>query len=169
MNNSCPTVKYLLVLLPLAAVLIFNFSPQRAKGTRGKASPRSPFSHKVSSDVSDKARLLPPAAPIPVIIQLNDKASPSFEADVAKKSGHLTASLPHFNARVVEIPAKGVEELAARSHVDFISLDRQNISFGHISPTTGADAARLTSVPNTTGLDGTGIGIAVLDSGIDAT
>ena len=168
MKYGCPTVKYMIFLLLLACAVSFNYIPQHASGVRGKPYPKSPFAHKVSRDVVDKARTVPPTAQIPVIVQLNDKANPSFEVDVAKKSGQLKATLRHFNARVVDLPAKMVDELAARPDVDFISLDRQNISFGHVSATTGADAARLTSVANPTGLDGTGIGIAVLDSGIDA-
>ena len=167
MKYGCPTVKWLFLLLLIVSVLSFNFIPQRAAGVRGKPYPKSPFAHKVSRDVVDKARTVAPTAQIPVIVQLNDKANQSFESEVTKKSGQLKATLRQFNARIVDLPAKSVDELAARPDVDFISLDRQNISFGHISSTTGADAARMT-VPNSTGLDGTGIGIAVLDSGIDA-
>src|ERR1044071_5534131 len=169
MRYGCPTVKYIGLSLLLASVLGLNFFPQRAAGTRGKPYPRSPFAHKVSRDVSDKARTVSASAQIPVIVQLNDKADPSFESDVLKKAGHLKATLKQFNTRVIDLPAKMVDDLASRPDVDFISLDRQNISFGHVTTTTGADAARLTNVPNTTGLDGSGVGIAVLDSGIDAT
>jgi hypothetical protein len=159
MKYGCPTVKCMILLLLLASALSFNFIPQRAAGVRGKPYPKSPFAHKVSRDVVDKARAVAPTAQIPVIVQLNDKANLSFEADVAKKSGQLKATLRQFNARVVDLPAKVVDELASRPDVDFISLDRQNISFGHISTTTGAEAARLASVSSSTGLDGSGIGI----------
>ena len=40
-------------------------------------------------------------------------------------------------------------------------------TLGHVSLTTGADAVRETNGTTTGGLDGTGIGIAILDSGID--
>jgi len=167
MKNGCPTVKWLVLFLILACALSFNFIPQRAAGVRGKPYPKSPFAHKVSRDVVDKARAGLPTAQIPVIVQLNDKANPSFETDVQKKSGQLKATLRQFNARVVDLPAKVVDEIASRPDVDFISLDRQNITFGHVTTTTGADAARAASVTSSSGLDGTGIGIAVLDSGID--
>src|ERR1044071_2654139 len=168
MKNGCPTVKCIILLLLLASALGFNFIPQRAAGVRGKPYPKSPFAHKVSRDVVDKARAVAPTAQIPVIVQLNDKANSSFESEVARKSGQLKATLREFNTRVIDLPAKAVDDLAARTDVDFISLDRQNISFGHVTTTTGAEAARLTTASNSTGLDGTGIGIAVLDSGIDA-
>src|SRR5215204_4856738 len=41
------------------------------------------------------------------------------------------------------------------------------MGFGHVTRTTGTDDVRVTAGTNVTGLDGTGIGIAVLDSGID--
>src|SRR2546430_17511564 len=59
--------------------------------------------------------------------------------------------------------------MAAHGEVKFVSLDRESGTFGHISLTTGADAVRNTNGVTTTGLDGTGIGIAILDSGIDPT
>src|SRR6185436_298853 len=66
-----------------------------------------------------------------------------------------------------ELPVKAVEALSNHREISFVSLDHQNIPFGHISTTTGAEAVRVTNGNNTTGLDGTGIGIAILDSGID--
>ncbi|MGH9962222.1 MAG: S8 family serine peptidase, partial [Pyrinomonadaceae bacterium] len=47
-----------------------------------------------------------------------------------------------------------------------VSLDREVRILGHLSQTTGADAVR-TNGPPSSRLDGTGIGIAVLDSGVD--
>jgi len=133
------------------------------------AGPITPNARKISRDVADKARGAP-NQPIPLIVQLNDKADGSFEVDVIRKGGHLQpANLTHFNARALEIPARLVDELAARSDVDFISLNRQYVTLGHVTATTGADAIRVTNGNNLTGLDGTGIGIAMLDSGIDTT
>src|SRR5947207_16016019 len=128
MKHGCPTVKYFVLCLLLSSALGVSYLPQRAAGVRGKPYPRSPFAHKVSSDVVDKARAVAPTAQIPVIVQLNDKANPNFEFEVARKSGQVKATLRQFNARVVDLPAKFVDELASRPDVDFISLDRQNIS-----------------------------------------
>ena len=57
--------------------------------------------------------------------------------------------------------------MASRPEVSAISLDRDLIAFGHVSTTSGADAIRASEGINVKGLDGSGIGIAVLDSGID--
>src|SRR5689334_5713420 len=98
MKNGCPTVKCIILFLLLTSALIFNYIPQRAAGVRGKPYPKSPFAHKISSDVVDKARVVLPTTQIPVIVQLNDKANPSFESDVARKSGQLRQTLRQFNA-----------------------------------------------------------------------
>src|SRR6185295_3298100 len=46
--------------------------------------------------------------------------------------------------------------------------DRKAEAYGHVTATTGADAVRTQTVGfNTTTFDGSGIGIAILDSGMD--
>ncbi|MET0647462.1 MAG: S8 family peptidase [Pyrinomonadaceae bacterium] len=72
-----------------------------------------------------------------------------------------------LDARVVELPARLVERLSEQKGVRFLSLDRETTGFGHVSRTTGTDEVRETEGKNVSGLDGEGIGIAVLDSGID--
>ena len=48
----------------------------------------------------------------------------------------------------------------------YVSLDKQMKSLGHVSQTTGADAVRTQTTPTPYTLDGSGVAIAVLDSGI---
>lgn len=164
MKNGCPTVKCIILFVVLFGIT-FYFIPQRA-GAVHPARPISPYARKISRDVADRARVAPNQL-IPLIVQLNDKASASFEAEVMKKGGRLTgATLTHFNARALEVPAKFVGDLSSRSDVDFISFNRQYITLGHVTATTGADAIRVPGGANT-GLDGSGIGIAVLDPGMD--
>ena len=67
----------------------------------------------------------------------------------------------------LELPAKAVALLANWPEVDFVSLDRPTLSLGHVTSTTGADAVRGLGTFNGTHLDGSGIAIAILDSGID--
>jgi subtilisin family serine protease len=75
----------------------------------------------------------------------------------------------NFGFRVISVPASAAAALASREDVAYISLNREVRTLGHVSLTTGADAVRETNGTNTSGLDGTGIGIAILDSGIDAS
>ena len=72
-----------------------------------------------------------------------------------------------FNVASVELPAEALDALAELPEVRYISKDRTTRLLGHVSLTTGADAVRTQS--NSGGsytLDGTGVGIAILDSGV---
>src|SRR5256885_1812262 len=161
MNNGCPTVKWISLFLLLVVIVSCNFIPQNA-GAQGPA----PMANKISPDLLELTHGAA-AQRIPVIIQFKGRPRASFDADLSKNGGHAKADLVNFNSRVMELPPPAVAALAARPDVGFVSLDRTNISFGHVSLTTGADAIRVTNGTNTKGLDGTGIGIAILDSGID--
>src|ERR1043166_3049878 len=161
MKNGCPTVKCISFLLLLASLLSTNFVLPRAG-----AQAHLPHTHKVSPDLLERTRG-DGNQRIPLIVQLNDAADSSSDLDLSRKSSRLKIALKHFNARALELPAKFIEELAARPDVSYVSLDRETVPFGHVTATTGADAIRTTHGTNTTSLDGTGIGIAVLDSGID--
>ncbi|MCU1268022.1 MAG: hypothetical protein JWM21_4340 [Acidobacteria bacterium] len=103
---------------------------------------------------------------VKVIVQFN--AAPSNEAKaLLRRNGiKVKALFQNFNAQAVELPASAVDELAAFEEVEVVSRDAEVKSFGHVSLTTGADAVRGNGA-QTNGLDGTGIGIAVVDSGID--
>jgi len=71
----------------------------------------------------------------------------------------------------VQVPVKAIEELAASGLTNYISPDVMIESFGHVTATTGTDLVRtqssLLGLITTSSLDGSGIGIAVLDSGVD--
>ena len=76
----------------------------------------------------------------------------------------------HFPLQAVEIEESEVEKLAEFPEVKYVSVDKEVGTFGgHLASTTGTDNVRR--VTNALGqnvtLDGTGVGIAVLDSGID--
>src|ERR1700741_3069650 len=84
--------------------------------------------------------------------------------------GLLVGVLANLNIRIVDVQANSVEVLATDPSVVYISLDNPVRSSGHITTTTGATQVRaqksLLGLNNT--LDGSGITIAVLDSGIDS-
>ena len=65
------------------------------------------------------------------------------------------------------LPAQAALTIASRSDVAYVSLNRDVQPMGHLTVTTGADKVRATPNPASTSLDGTGVGIAILDSGID--
>src|SRR6185295_5322802 len=65
--------------------------------------------------------------------------------------------------------AAAAAALSQRSDIAFVALNKEVRTLGHVSLTAGADAVRTTAGTNVSGLDGTGIGVAVIDSGIDPT
>src|SRR5258708_2737013 len=162
MISGCPRVRWISVFFLLISLCATDFNTYPAKGQGG-----SNKTAKVSPDLVEFARGPRANARVPVIIQLKDTASDEIESVLPSYGGRLTHRFRTLSTIAVELPARAVEALAGRTNVRFISLDRQNIPFGHVSLTTGADAVRITNGTNTVGLDGTGIGIAVLDSGID--
>ncbi len=107
-----------------------------------------------------------------VVLQLD--APPSDELNDLLKRNDVRVHALHknFNARTIEVPASIVEQLADFDEVNYVSEDNDVQSLGHVTATTGADLVRTqtTTASNgavtTTTLDGTGIGIAILDSGI---
>ncbi|HYP00987.1 MAG TPA: S8 family serine peptidase, partial [Pyrinomonadaceae bacterium] len=92
----------------------------------------------------------------------------AFDLFLQSYGARTTRQFSKLNARAVELPARALKALAARGELSFVSPDQETIPAGHISETTGADAVRGTKTANVApGLDGTGVGVAVLDSGID--
>jgi subtilisin family serine protease len=67
-----------------------------------------------------------------------------------------------------KLPAFLVNALATRQDIVHIALDRPTRLLGHLETTTGAAAARSQGYPGSGPIDGSGIGIAILDSGIDS-
>jgi serine protease AprX len=74
-----------------------------------------------------------------------------------------------FNLNVIAVQMKlsDVKKLSEFKEVAYVSVDRDVQMHGHVETTSGAAAMRALSSGNS-GLHGTGIGIAVLDSGINA-
>ncbi|HEY5838923.1 MAG TPA: S8 family serine peptidase, partial [Pyrinomonadaceae bacterium] len=165
MKYGSPTVQWVslsVLLLLLVTAVSFTFD----RRTDAKQSDRA---EKLSPDLKELARGSSKDERVSVIFQFKGNRGAGFDNAVLNSGGRVKLELKQLNARVMEIPARAVEALASRPDVGFVSLDRPNLPLGHVSLTSGADAARTVSGTNTTGLDGTGLGIAVLDSGIDTT
>jgi len=108
------------------------------------------------------------AETVSVILQLNGPVSGRLNALLNRNGIHVKKVFKNFNSSAVELPVSLVDELASFDEVQFVSLDEQISSMGHVSSTTGADDVRTQSTSNGANytLDGTGIGIAIVDSGI---
>ena len=84
--------------------------------------------------------------------------------------GTVKAVLTTLNIRIVECYANSANVLAGDPGVAYVSLDVPVHISGHVTETTGARQSRSwktgLGLPDT--LDGSGVTIAILDSGIDA-
>src|SRR5690348_16158315 len=122
---------------------------------------------KVSRDILKKVADGHGADFVRVIIQPASPSDLSIDSTIEYSGGSNIRKFKNFAVRVATLPAQAAANLAARSDVSYVSLNRDVLSMGHLSSTTGADQARAGSGGSATSLDGTGIGIAIIDSGID--
>src|ERR1041384_600203 len=123
---------------------------------------------KVSKDILQKVNEGKGGDFVRVIIQPASPADTSIDSTIEYSGGSNIRKFKNFAVRVATLPAQAAVNLASRSDVSYVSLNRDVRPMGHVARTTGADLARGPVSPNgNTALDGAGIGIAVLDSGMD--
>src|SRR6185369_1505239 len=120
---------------------------------------------KVSKDILKKVNDGHGADFVRVIIQPASASDLSIDTTIEYSGGSNIRKFKNFAVRVASLPAQAAMNLASRSDVSYVSLNRDVLPMGHLSSTTGADQARSSS--NGTSLDGSGVGIAIIDSGID--
>jgi serine protease AprX len=167
------TVSAWLMLFALLCAPCAGLSPATTPGARSFSSSSSMPGEKMSADLREALRTGQEGAHLRVIVQFDD--------DAPRQSGSLlqdvgSVALRQFlklNTRLLTLPARAAEILAARKEVRYISLDRRVASSGHIAATTGTEDVRIQTSPalfglTTTTLDGSNVGIAILDSGLDA-
>jgi serine protease AprX len=129
-------------------------------------------SHKKISDDLQGTIGKEPNKKVKIIVQTDAGPSTALVSSIGSSGGNVRRSYKNLNAVAVEIPAKAVEALASRKDIKFVSLDAATQVAGHLEATTGTDQARnywnSSNGGGTFGpLDGAGVGIAILDSGID--
>ncbi|HWT01566.1 MAG TPA: S8 family serine peptidase, partial [Pyrinomonadaceae bacterium] len=141
----------------------------------GTARAQSVNSAKISPDLSAGLRKTNSGKRVNAIVQFNRTPGRVLENLLLNLGGKVTLKLRNLNIQAVSLPPEAVEALAARDDVRYVSLDRPAAAAGHVSTTTGTDAVRVQTtysllglIQTTTVYDGSGVGIAILDSGIDA-
>src|SRR4051812_40752415 len=88
----------------------------------------------------------------------------SVTAHARSIGGRVLRQLPIVEAVAVEVPNARIEAIAANPDVEHISVDRAVVgSMDRTNATVGADVVR-----QQLGFDGSGVGIAVIDSGVNA-
>src|SRR6185369_16914516 len=128
---------------------------------------------KVSSDMRELMDSVGANGRVSAILQVSDVNSKAVRALLAQNGVLLSDSMSSLGAMKVELPVKAVEALMKSGSMNYISPDRRMESFGHVTATTGADQIRnnpglLGGLLGASAIDGSGIGIAILDSGVDS-
>jgi len=101
---------------------------------------------------------------VKALLQVNDANSTTLRQQLGALGVSIDAQMPRFGILAVDLPTKAVEKLASNSQTRYLSLDRSVVASGHIENTTGE--ATMWSQSGNSGFAGSGVGIAILDSGI---
>jgi len=132
-------------------------------------------SRKLSSDLIQQMRSEGGDARVKVVIQFNEMPATLIDGVLSRFGARVTRKLSALNMRVIELPVNAVEALASQNEVRYLSPDRPIAMLGHIETTTGTAAVREQTntllgglITTTTVFDGSGIAIAIVDSGINA-
>jgi serine protease AprX len=113
------------------------------------------------SRVADELKSLDQNATVDVIVQFKHAPTEEHHRSVRDRGGMHKADLHLIKGALYSIPASAIESLADDSEVDYISPDRPvRGALDYAAPAVGADIALKY------GWDGSGIGVAVIDSGI---
>src|SRR3954447_11547530 len=137
-----------------------------AKGKDPKGS-KSATPNKVASDLHDMLGRKNSSSLVKVILQLSAKPSGQLNALLSANGVKIRRHFDNLNSFALELPANVVDALSNFPEVAFISIDSEVMSMGgHIARTTGTDNVRSLSADGA--LDGSGVGIAIVDSGIYA-
>jgi serine protease AprX len=103
-------------------------------------------------------------------VRINQMRAPVMRAKIASLNGRLNRALTRLGLITAELPMSKIREMEKDPEVAYISPDRAVESYGHIESTVGAGYGDgRTEAANLSNCNGTGVGIAVLDSGIDDT
>src|ERR1041384_7554013 len=169
----------------LAALLLAPFAPLyfgrgqvvEAKTTAPPSQPENtPPGRKIAPDLQDDVDNASNGKNdriAKVIIQLSDTAALSdgdLQNKLARSNGKSKNRFNALGLMTAEIPLSRIRDLEYDDDIAYVSPDRPVVSHGHLENTIAAAQEDARS-ENTgfTSLNGTGVGIAVLDSGVDDT
>jgi hypothetical protein len=108
---------------------------------------------------------------VDVILQARDADNASLRALLSSGTARIANRIGNSDSLVVNMPLSAIQSLSTSGLINYVSPDRTTGSSGHIETTTGA--AQMRNQPTDASrpayyLEGTGVGIAFLDSGIFA-
>ncbi len=129
----------------------------------------SPKADKIAPDVRERIQKAKTSTePVRVVMQLKGNPSLGLTKTLDGQGIKGKRLFRNLNVYVFEIPAGKVEQAAAYAEVSYIAGDNPFRSLGHVTTTTGVDAVPISSgnKATATAINGAGIGIAIVDSGI---
>jgi serine protease AprX len=104
------------------------------------------------------------------ILLTDAAATGQLQEKLARYDGRLNKTFKTMGLITAQLPLSRIRELEYDDDIAYISPDRPVASHGHLENTIGATQTDArTAVAGFTSINGTGVGIAVLDSGIDDT
>jgi serine protease AprX len=157
------TVMLLVVIAHVAVPPSARTSPARAQDP---AAQMEAPANKITPDLQEKLLAeLSADDRVSVILQLNDEPSGVLHSLLTRSGVHVKGNFENFGSIAVELPATMVEQLASFDEVSVVDDDSEMRVLGHVVNTTGTQQVRF-ALGSGTELDGSGIGIAVLDSGV---
>ena len=107
-------------------------------------------------------------ATVRVLIQTKGTPNANHDGALARAHGSKRASYDALNTIVADVPLNEVAALAARQDVVYVAPDRPvKAQMNLTNDTTGATQAQA-GQPGAAGVNGKGVSIAILDSGISA-
>ena len=119
---------------------------------------------KLASDLKEKTKR-GGTETVKVILQLDGKMSGPLNALLKGNGVRVKKQFANFNSFSIDLPANVVSSLENFPEIGFVAVDSEVRSLGgHVSNTTGTDNVR--SLATDGALDGNGVGIAIVDSGI---
>jgi len=122
---------------------------------------------KKSEKLTKKMTQVQPSDFIDVIVKPTSTWTSGLTTDLNGRGASLKKAFTNFAFKVYRIKQQDIDAIAGRSDVDFMTIDDTVKTLGHMTSTTGTNAIRFLN-GSTNPYDGTGIGIVVVDSGIDA-
>src|SRR5690349_14062933 len=159
--------------LTLALLANLSLGPTLASGIvragilngNGKGAATVAKHNKIAADLLDTLANESSSKLVKVILQLDGKPSGQLNALLASNGVKIRKQFTNLDSFTLELPLNVVNALSQFPEVSLVSLDSEVLTLGgHIARTTGTDNVRLRSADGA--LDGSGIGIAILDSGI---
>ncbi|MGH9822642.1 MAG: S8 family serine peptidase, partial [Blastocatellia bacterium] len=173
-NHRRPLISHFNRLLTVSLLMIlveWGIPWNRAKA-QNTPDPTQKLSPALRHALDDNASLIwenSPAGTVRVILQTNGAVSNSLISAVTQQGGLIIRQFNSINGVLLDMPKTSLLNVAALPDVDRVSADHLvKSSSSHLEAATGADLLRSYQPhPGTfDGLDGSKIGIAILDSGI---